>query len=271
MRCLKRVLQRLLLWLADHQMDFWMGVSVKARPDWDPRPWSNREIRKVSHLFSGDIINVGAYKDEDKEGQFYRSYFNAANSYSIANYTGEDGTAGVAGEIFLDLSEPIDSSYGTYDLVFSHTVLEHVYPVSVAFDNICKLSRSHILAVVPFIQGYHGREGSYEDYTRFSPTLLKELFHERGFEVVYTNWNSDFPIMNVYLVVIATKKPELLKGQLPRFETPVVNKKGPGVLFSQFLWGVGPRRTWWRKAGEFIGTHVHVPENVRYKPEDAGK
>jgi len=271
MRYLKNVFRQVLLYFARRQMDFWMGVVTRARPDWNPRAWSNRELRKVSSLFSGDVINVGAYRDEDKEGGYYRSYFDKATSYTLANYRGEDGATGVPGELLLDLSQPLDPSLGTYDVVFTHTVLEHVHPVTVAFDNICKLSRNHIISIVPFIQGYHGRAGSYEDYTRFSPTLLKVLFSERGFDVVYTSWNNEFPVMNVYILVIATKNSERIKGLLPVTEIPVVNKVGPGVLFSQFLWGDGPGRTWWRKAGEFLGIHLHVPQDAQSNTEAQAK
>lgn len=148
------------------------------------RQWSNRELGKISHLFNGDVINIGPCRDVDKEGDYYKSYFSNAKKYVIANFKGEDGLTGSQDEIFLDLSVPLQDGLDIYDLVFSHTVLEHVYPLSVAFDNACSLSRDCVLAVVPFIQCFHGRDGFYGDYNRFSPMLVERLFEERGFKVI---------------------------------------------------------------------------------------
>ena len=63
---IKRSLQNICLQIARKQMDFLMGMVVRARPDWSPRQWSNRELLKLSGFFTGDIINVGAWRDEDK-------------------------------------------------------------------------------------------------------------------------------------------------------------------------------------------------------------
>lgn len=40
-----------------------------------PRVWSNRELEKFGHLFSGKGVNVSGWKDIDKEGKKYRDYF----------------------------------------------------------------------------------------------------------------------------------------------------------------------------------------------------
>lgn len=260
---LKKYLRNLLLQMARRQIDFCMGMVVRARPDWSPRQWSNRELLKLAGFFTGDIINVGAWRDEDKEGDFYKSYFSNAKTYVKANYSGEDGLVNLPDELFLDLSVPLSQDIGSYDLVFSHTVLEHVHPLSIAFDNICNLSRDSVLAVVPFIQCFHGRDGSYGDYTRFTPMLLEELFRERGFEIVYLNWNDDFPVMNVYLIVLASRYPNRLRGEIPQGQRAVVGKVGPGMQFSKFLWGDGSKKSWWRRVGEFIGASVHVDEKLK--------
>lgn len=250
---IKIFLRKIFLRIAIWQFDFWMGLVVKSRPDWNPRQWSNRELRKLSGLFTGDIINVGAHRDGDKEGGVYESYFTNSQKYVKANYSGEDGIDESKDEVFLDLSVPVDGSLGTFDLVFSHTVLEHVYPPSVAFDNICNLSKNSVLIVVPFLQCFHGRDGSYGDYSRFSPMMLEALFAERGFEIVYLNWNNDFPIMNVYIIVLATKNPGQYEGNLPTSSKAIVGKNGPGIMLSNFMWGSGPNATFWRRFGEFCG------------------
>ncbi|MBU1567482.1 MAG: hypothetical protein KJ630_17890 [Proteobacteria bacterium] len=261
---IKKFLQNILLQMARKQVEFWVGMVVRARPDWSPRQWSNRELLKLSGLFTGDIINVGAWRDEDKEGNFYKLYFSNAKTYTKTNYSGEDGLANLPDELFLDLSVPLYQDFKTYDLVFTHTVLEHVHPLSIAFDNVCNLSRDCVLAVVPFIQCFHGRDGSYGDYTRFTPMLLEELFRKRGFEVVYLNWNDDFPVMNVYVIVLATRFPNRWQSKVPQGKRAVVGKVGPGMQFNKILWGDGSKKSGWRRAGEFVGASVHVEEKRKH-------
>ena len=36
-----------------------------------PRVWSNAELRRLAGLFDGDVVNVSAWRDEDKEGRRY--------------------------------------------------------------------------------------------------------------------------------------------------------------------------------------------------------
>ncbi len=35
------------------------------------RIWSNRELARIAHHFSGDIVNISGNRDEDKEGRYY--------------------------------------------------------------------------------------------------------------------------------------------------------------------------------------------------------
>ncbi len=89
------------------------------------RKWSNTEIRKIGRLFEGDAINVSGWDDRDKEGGYYREYFPNLSSYAISNYSGERGTQGTSGEIFIDLEAPLPPDLSRrYGLVFNHTTLE---------------------------------------------------------------------------------------------------------------------------------------------------
>lgn len=139
-----------------------------------PRIWSNRELRKFSHLFTGDVVNVSGWKDEDKEGERYKNYFQNASSYSLTNYVAEArGFQGYEDEIFLDLSKPIPAElHGKFDVVFNHTVLEHVFEVNQAFENLCNMTRDILIVVVPFLQEMHGE---YGDYWRFTPQAMKNV------------------------------------------------------------------------------------------------
>lgn len=67
------------------------------------------------------------------------------------------------------------------------------------------------------------------------------------------NWNDDFPVMNVYLVVLAARDPSRFKEELPQGRDAVVGKVGPGISFSDFLWGKRKSNSWWRRIGEYVG------------------
>src|SRR5258706_3556650 len=62
-----------------------------ARDRVRPREWSNAELRKFAPQFSGPVINVSGWRDEDKTGGHYRDYFPAASDYAVSNYSGERG------------------------------------------------------------------------------------------------------------------------------------------------------------------------------------
>ncbi len=138
-----------------------------------PRLWSNEELRKFSGLFTGSVINVSAWRDEDKEGGKYKNYFSSASSYRVSNYVAEKrGYQGEEGEIFLDLEKGLSSELkGRFDVVFNHTTLEHIYNYKKALRNICALSRDVVIVVVPFLQPMHDE---YGDYWRFSPSAVKK-------------------------------------------------------------------------------------------------
>lgn len=240
--------------MARFMMDFASGILVNAHPEWDPRTWSNKKLRELGSIITGDVINVSAGLDSDKEGDLYRNYFPKADSYSATNYGDEFGKTGLENEYPLDLSVLYDHRYGRYDVVFSHTVIEHIYPSHLVFDNLCALSRNLVITVVPFIQALHGVPGVYDDYYRYSPILLEKEFAVRGFKTLYMAWNQDTPIMNVYIIHIASKVPDQYASAFPTSEQPIVNLCGPGVLHSRFLWPYEDAMGFWRKIGNALGT-----------------
>lgn len=177
-----------------------------------PRIWSNRELAKFAPLFRGAIVNVSAWKDEDKEGKFYKDYFTSADSYHMTNFVAEArGLQGAEGEIFLDLTAPLPSDLTRgFDCVFNHTTLEHIYDVKQAFSNICEMSRDAVIIVVPFLQQMHAE---YGDFWRFTPTALERMFIENGFTPIYTSYNNDF-MASVYVFMIAVRDPQAWQGRL---------------------------------------------------------
>lgn len=171
-----------------------------------PRIWSNTQLKKFSHLFKGKIINVSGWKDIDKEGNYYKNYFNNANEYWISNYKSDvKGYQGFENEFYLDLTKELPEDLNNkFDVVFNHTTLEHIFEVNKAFENICKLSKDIVILVVPFLQEYHG---DYGDYWRFSPQTIEKLFEKNGFAVVYQNLNN-FSFSSVYIFTIASRNPK---------------------------------------------------------------
>lgn len=179
-----------------------------------PRIWSNQELKKIAHLFNGDIINVSAWQDKDKEGSYYKDYFSNAWSYSMSNYkTDARGYQGMENEIFLDLTADLKEELrGRYDVVFNHTTLEHIFEVDKAFSNLCAMTRDIVITVVPFMQEQHG---DYGDYWRFTPLCLKKMFLKNGMEMIYCTFNTE-PNTSVYVLAIGAKNPVKWIDRIPR-------------------------------------------------------
>ncbi len=87
-----------------------------------PRIRTNAILKKFAPLFSGDVINVSASNDSDKQCSFfeyyfgdydtgnrYKDYFSKADSYTITNYP--DDTTNISVDecsIALDLEKDLD-------------------------------------------------------------------------------------------------------------------------------------------------------------------
>jgi hypothetical protein len=178
------------------------------------RHWSNDELRRLGRHLGGDIVNVSGWRDEDKDGGHYRDYFPNAASYVLTNYTGTRGAQGTTGEIALDLTGPLPSELeGRFDVVFNHTTLEHIYEVQTAIANLAAMSRDLVLVVVPFAQVQHELD-SFQDFWRFTPTVLERAFGEHGLTPVYCSSNDDRNAA-VYVVFAASRHPAKWAGVLP--------------------------------------------------------
>jgi hypothetical protein len=194
-----------------------------------PRIWSNQELRKFSELFDGEVINVSAWDDRDKEGGSYKEYFSKASGYFISNHpTLPKGYRQRDGEILLDLEETkiANELTGRFSVVLNHTVLEHVFDLNCAVDNLCKLSNDIVISIVPFMQQMHGSydEGGYGDYWRFTPLCLRKLFKLRGFSTIYQSYNSH-ENASVYVINVCSKFPEKWKMKMPKSLPDKVNDK----------------------------------------------
>lgn len=199
-----------------------------------PRVWSNKELRKVAHLFSGDIANVSGGDDVDKEGLHYREYFTSARSYMVTNYGGASfrGFQNRPGEIMLDLTQPLPEDLrGKFDVVLNHTTLEHIFDVFMAFHNICEMTRDIAIVVVPFSQVQH-ETGAFRDFWRFTPTCLRELFFREGLKVVYESCN-EYPNESLYLFMVASRSPSNWQGKI--LATPELKEAGKFIGSQQSM------------------------------------
>lgn len=174
------------------------------------RVWSNQCLEKYASMFQGDIVNVSAWIDTDKNGRFYKEYFTNADNYYITNYTGYRGVSGNTNEIFLNLEENLSEELvGRFDVVFNHTTLEHIFNVEKAFKNLCKMAREAVIIVVPFIQVQHTSE-SYKDFWRFTPFCIEQLFENSGFTLTICEFDNSFNT-SVYLFCIGIRNEVLSK------------------------------------------------------------
>lgn len=214
-----------------------------------PRAWSNRELRRVCPVFTGKIVNVSGWRDADKEGGRYRDYFSNAEEYWITNYeSNARGFQGdLEGEIFLDLTRPLrDELVGKFDVVFNHTVLEHIFDVNMAFANLCRMTKDVAIIVVPFMQEEHG---DYGDFWRFTPQALDRLFSLNGMTTLYLSYNEDRNA-STYVFGVASKHPNRWP-QIASMPSNKINytqdgsaKPGVGIIRNSFLHRLRKRVAW---------------------------
>ncbi len=184
-----------------------------------PRKWSNRELKKIAHLFDGEIINVSGWDDRDKEGGFYCGYFSNAKAYYISNYQGKRGIEESGGktnfDIDLEATLP-DYLINRFDVVFNHTTLEHVFNIFQSFKNLCLLSRDIVIVIVPFTQQVHISE-SFSDFWRFTPHAIRRLFNENNMDIIYLTFNNTHNSSN-YIFAVGSRNPEKWRDKMPPSE-----------------------------------------------------
>lgn len=210
------------------------------------RHWSNAELELLSPHVTGDVVNVSAWLDEDKQGRHYRDYFPHANRYAITNMDGDRGLGdrqaqSDSDQYRLDLTEPLPNELEqAFDVVFNHTTLEHVFDTQTAFHNLCAMSRDLVVLVVPYLQPNHGTEG-IPDYWRFTPYALRHMFAKHGFDVVYES-ATPHSFSSIYLFCVGSKYPDRWRPLLPQTRLPDY-----GLGLSVFLSGH------WQRVKHLIG------------------
>ena len=215
----------------------WLGRQLIDPHFRQARLWSNEALRPIAELCEGDVINVSAWKDEDKEGGHYRDYFARASTYVTSNYGGYRG-AGEADDIELDLESPLPPElHSRFDVTYNHTTLEHVFDVFTAVRNLCSLSRDLVIVVVPFVQKVHTSE-SFSDYWRFTAPGIGKMLESNGLEVVFLS-SSPRCDAAIYHICVASRHPERWRNKLARLRQSVNTGDG---LFQQSPFGRFTRR-----------------------------
>lgn len=185
-----------------------VGLWKLVRPESKARKYSNRLLRPYLKHLGGDIINVSGWKDSDREGGRYRDYYGTVSSYTISNIEGNRGMpetkATDASWIHLDVELPLPPELRQrFDVVFCHTVLEHVLETQVALSNLAELSRDVVIVVIPFSQSVHYSE-PYLDYVRLTPYYLDKFFRKRGFTTMLCDANEQ-PFLTTYVTYVASR------------------------------------------------------------------
>jgi hypothetical protein len=174
----------------------------------NPRKWSNREIKNIVNLplLNKTVLNLSGWDDSDKEGKQYREYFTGSKSYSISRYQ-KDNVRSVDGcTLIIDL-ENIETSdlSETFDIVFTHTVLEHVYDLKSAFKIMRILSNKYIVGVVPMVNVVHWEVNSYQDYWRFTPHGVNKCLEDIDYELIHLKVGPKTDLYQ-YIVFVGIKK-----------------------------------------------------------------
>jgi len=208
---------------------FWMlcGLWKCLRPNSKARAYSNQLLRRYLKELGGDILNVSGWEDSDREDRHYRNYYGTVNSYTVSNIEGNRGMpknrAADAAWIQLDIELPLPRELNQrFDVVFCHTVLEHVFETRIALSNLDKLSRDVVIIVVPFSQCVHYSE-PYFDYVRFTPYYLDKFFRKCGFTTLLCDANEQ-PFTTSYVTYIAARNPERhpeFAGAVRRFDISI--------------------------------------------------
>ena len=179
------------------------------------RIWSNEELKKFAHLLTGSVVNLSGWEDMDKQGKRYKDYFVNSDEYMVTNFTPSHAANGIQ-EIILNLEADLDSSLvNRFDVVLSHTNLEHIFNVFKATENHCLMTRDIVIIIVPFIQQQH-ETTEFNDYWRFTPTCLRKLYEQNGLTTIYESFTNEPHKVN-YILSVGSKQPEKWVGKFPGF------------------------------------------------------
>lgn len=199
-----------------------------------PRTRSNLIYQHFVDVFGTEIrrvINVSGWNDQDKNGRTYQSYFKSVQltSYDVSNKGGYRGNI-ADNQLLINLEDRKFSPTKTYDLVFCHTVLEHVFDVFNAARILCELTDRFVFCVVPHVQEIHGTK-DFGDYWRFNPDGIQTLFLNNEIKASTTLF-AHARGSSSYLCLIGSKDPD----DQDRLDQVFFKNREPKFVSNNFLY-----------------------------------
>ena len=146
-----------------------------------------------------NVVDIGAGSGFQKELSSFKHLF--GTNYRSLDYNAQDKPDIVGDAHDLPFKD------GELDGVISISVLEHLHNPILAVSEIKRVLRKggKFLAYVPFLFPYHAKEGTYNDYYRFAPDAVRDLFKDFShLEFVPTrrffeSWLYMLPKLGIYL------------------------------------------------------------------------
>lgn len=170
------------------------------------RLYSNVVLRRIFSILNVDsVLNVSGWDDGDKEGNKYVNYFPSKLSrYEISSYSKDHLRADMSiSKVTIDLEDRAYKVSEKFDLIFTHTVLEHVFDQENAFRIMCESANKFVVGVAPMINVLHWEE-TYGDYWRFTPHGIIKLINNQGFNLVHLEIGPSSSISQ-YIIFVAAR------------------------------------------------------------------
>jgi len=122
--------------------------------------------------FSGDVLDIGGSK---KSG--YHELINGAEKIVTANINPDFGC-----DLVFDIQETFPLDDGSFDVVISLNVFEHIFNFQKAFSESSRVLKpgGQFVFAVPFMYQIHG---SPDDFFRYTESALRRLLKENNFQV----------------------------------------------------------------------------------------
>jgi hypothetical protein len=151
------------------------------------RTYSNVSLKRILPLLDvTSVLNVSGWDDGDKEGGRYSDYYpQKVTKYEVSHFENDYLRSDTdLSKIVINLEDVNYQAVEKFELVFSHTVLEHVFDQQNSFRIMCNLAEKYVVGVVPMINVLHWEE-TYGDYWRFTPHGIRKLFENNEFKLVH--------------------------------------------------------------------------------------
>lgn len=130
------------------------------------------KIREIANC--KNVVNIGAGPDSGFQKELHPFKYLFGKNYRSLDYNDQTGPDIVGDAHNLPFKDE------ELDGVISISVLEHLHnPIQAVSEMRRVLQRGgKALIYVPFLFPYHAKEGTYDDYYRFSPDAVRNLFKD---------------------------------------------------------------------------------------------